>query len=95
RPNAFEKDGISWAEYASIIIFMLMPITYTRNAMNAYFYQVAPEYLVFPGSGYALLLLISVITWVIWKIGPDPDWGSFAGAFYFMGIYILFYITSI
>ncbi|WP_282138404.1 hypothetical protein [Rossellomorea aquimaris] len=95
RPNAFEKDGISWAEYASIIIFMLMPISYTSNAMNAYFYQVAPEYLVFPGSGYALLLLISVITWVIWKVGRDPDWGSFAGAFYFMGIYILFYITSI
>ncbi|WP_299745263.1 hypothetical protein [Rossellomorea sp. y25] len=95
RPNVFEKDGISWAEYASIIIFMLMPISYTGNAMNAYFYQVAPEYFVFPGSGYALLLVISAITWVIWKLGRDPDWGSFAGAFYFMGIYILFYITSI
>ncbi|MEI2665877.1 hypothetical protein [Rossellomorea sp. LJF3] len=95
RPNVFEKDGISWAEYASIIIFLLMPITYTSKAMNPYFYQVAPEYFVFPGSSYALLLLLSVITWVIWKKGRDPEWGSFAGAFYFMGIYVLFYITSI
>ncbi|WP_061811035.1 hypothetical protein [Rossellomorea vietnamensis] len=95
RPNVFEKDGISWAEYASIIIFLLMPITYTSKAMNPYFYQVAPEYFVFPGSSYALLLLLSVITWVIWKKGRDPEWGSFAGAFYFMGVYVLFYITSI
>lgn len=95
RPNVFEKEGVSWAEYASIIIFMLMPITYTSKAMNAYFYQVAPEYFVFPGSSYALLLLLSLITWVIWKKGRDPEWGSFAGAFYFMGIYVLFYITSI
>ncbi|MCR8849940.1 hypothetical protein NQ095_16090 [Rossellomorea sp. SC111] len=95
RPNVFEKDGVSWAEYASIIIFLLMPISYTSKAMNPYFYQVAPEYFVFPGSSYALLVLLSVITWVIWKKGRDPEWGSFAGAFYFMGIYVLFYITSI
>ncbi|NMH70677.1 hypothetical protein HF072_17995 [Bacillus sp. RO3] len=95
RPNVFEKEGVSWVEYASIIIFMLMPISYTSNAMNAYFYQVAPGYLLFPGSTYALLGLISVISFVIWKVARDPEWGSFAGAFYFMGIYILFYITSI
>ncbi len=95
RPNVFEKDGVSWAEYASIIIFLLMPISYTSKAMNPYFYQVAPEYFVFPGSSYALLVLLSVITWVIWKKGRDPEWGSFAGAFYFMGIYVLFYISSI
>ncbi|PFA68112.1 hypothetical protein CN378_08360 [Bacillus sp. AFS015802] len=95
RPNVFEKDGVSWAEYASIIIFMLMPISYTSKAMNPYFYQVAPEYFVFPGSSYALLVLLGVITWVIWRKGRDPEWGSFAGAFYFMGIYVLFYITSI
>jgi hypothetical protein len=95
KPNVFEKDGISWAEYAAIIIFLLMPITYTSKAMNPYFYQVAPEYFVFPGSSYALLLLLSVITWFIWKKGRDPEWGAFAGAFYFMGIYVLFYITSI
>ena len=95
RPNVFEKDGISWAEYASIILFLLMPISYTSKAMNPYFYQVAPEYFVFPGSSYALIVLLSVITWVIWKKGRDPEWGSFAGAFYFMGIYVLFYITSI
>ncbi|BCB06015.1 hypothetical protein [Bacillus sp. KH172YL63] len=95
RPNVFEKDGISWAEYVAVILFLFMPVSYTGNAMNAYFYQVAPDYFIFPGSSYILLLLISAMTWIIWKKGRDPEWGSFAGAFYFMGIYVLFYITSI
>ncbi|WP_064092006.1 hypothetical protein [Rossellomorea aquimaris] len=95
KPNTFETEGINWVEYASIVIFLIMPINYTSDAMNAYFYQMAPDYITFPGGGYALLLLISVVTTIIWKIGRDPDWGAFAGAFYFMGVYILFYITSI
>lgn len=67
RPNVFEKDGISWAEYVAVILFLFMPVSYTGNAMNAYFYQVAPDYFIFPGSSYILLLLISAMTWIIWK----------------------------
>ncbi|MGR3763092.1 hypothetical protein [Rossellomorea sp. NS-SX7] len=95
KPNAFEKDGISWVEYLAIIIFMFMPISYTQNAMNAYFHVMAPGYLVFPGSAYAVTIFLSVITLVIWKYGRDPDWGSMSGAFYYMGMYMLFYITFI
>jgi hypothetical protein len=95
KPNAFEKDGISWVEYLAIIIFMFMPISYTQDAMNAYFHQMAPGYLLFPGSAYAVTLFLSVITLIIWKIGRDPDWGSMSGAFYYMGTYMMFYITFI
>jgi hypothetical protein len=95
KPNAFEKDGISWVEYLSIIIFIFMPVSYTQNAMNAYFEQMAPGYLLFPGSAYAVITFLTVITLAIWKFGRDPDWGSMGGAFYFMGTYILLYITFI
>jgi hypothetical protein len=95
KPNAFEKDGISWVEYLSIIIFIFMPVSYTQNAMNAYFEQMAPGYLLFPGSAYAVTIFLTLITLAIWKFGRDPDWGSMGGAFYFMGTYILLYITFI
>ncbi len=95
RPNAFEKDGISWVEYLAIIIFMFMPISYTQDAMNAYFHLMAPGYLVFPGSAYAVTIFLSILTLVIWKFGRDPDWGSMSGAFYYMGMYMMFYITFI
>ncbi len=95
RPNDFEKEGINWVEYASIVLFLLMPVTYTGNAMDEYFYQMAPDYFTFPGSHYVILLFLSAITALIWKIGRDPDWGSFAGVFYFVGIYILLYMTSV
>jgi hypothetical protein len=95
KPNAFEKDGISWVEYLSIIIFIFMPVSYTQNAMNAYFEQMAPGYLLFPGSAYAVTIFLTLITLAIWKFGRDPDWGSMGGTFYFMGTYILFYITFI
>jgi hypothetical protein len=40
------------------------------------------------------LLVISALTSLLWKFGRDPDWGTFGGVFYFMGIYILLYATS-
>ncbi|MGM0854272.1 MAG: hypothetical protein ACQEWI_16955 [Bacillota bacterium] len=95
KPNIFEKEEINWVEYASIIMFLVMPITFITKAMGDYFYFAAPEYLMFSGSEYIVLLLISAITSLLWKLGRDPDWGTFGGVFYFMGIYILLYATSI
>jgi hypothetical protein len=95
KPNIFEKEDINWVEYASIILFILMPLTFIGKAMGDYFYLSAPEYLTFTGSEYILLLIISALTAFLWKIGRNPDWGTFGGAFYFMGIYILLYVTSI
>ncbi|BCB04355.1 hypothetical protein [Bacillus sp. KH172YL63] len=95
KPNVFEKEGIIWVEYASIILFMAMPFTFIGKAMGDFFYFAAPDYLTFSGSEYVLLLLISVLAALLWKWGRDRDWGSFGGAFYFMGIYILLYVTLI
>lgn len=95
KPNIFEKEGINWVEYASIILFILMPLTFIDKAMGDYFYFAAPLYLTFPGSEYVLLLIISALTALLWKFGRNPDWGTFGGVFYFMGIYILLYVTSI
>ncbi|MBN8194394.1 hypothetical protein JI667_19875 [Bacillus sp. NTK074B] len=95
KPNIFEKEEINWVEYASIILFIFMPLTFISKAMGDYFYFSAPAYLTFSGSEYVLLLVISVITALLWKVGRDPDWGTFGGVFYFMGIYILLYVTSI
>jgi hypothetical protein len=94
RPNIFEKDGINWVEYVSILIFLIMPLTFMNKAMNGYFYFVAPEYLTFSGSGYAGILVITLLTAIVWKFGRNPDWGTFGGVFYFMGVYILLYVTS-
>ncbi|MEG9298026.1 hypothetical protein V6B33_16295 [Mangrovibacillus sp. Mu-81] len=94
RPNIFEKDGINWVEYASILIFLIMPLTFINKAMNGYFYFAAPEYLTFSGSGYVGLLIITLLTAMVWKFGRNPDWGTFGGVFYFMGVYILLYVTS-
>ncbi|MFD2680490.1 hypothetical protein [Bacillus seohaeanensis] len=95
KPNAFEKDDINWVEYASIIIFLVMPITFISRAQSEYFHSVAPNYFSFTGSSWVWLLIISVISGLIWKYGRNPEWGTFAGAFYFMGAYILIFITSI
>ncbi|MDT9024489.1 MULTISPECIES: hypothetical protein [Rossellomorea] len=95
KPNIFEKEEINWVEYASIIMFLVMPITFITKAMGDYFYFAAPEYLMFSGSEYIVLLVISAITSLLWKVGRDPDWGTFGGVFYFMGIYILLYATLI
>lgn len=95
KPNIFEKEEINWVEYVSIAIFAAMPFTFVDKAMNAYFYEIAPSYLTFTGSGWILLLIITAVSAAIWKFGRDPDWGTFGGAFYFIGVYILLYITSI
>ncbi|MFI8687424.1 hypothetical protein [Rossellomorea sp. NPDC077527] len=95
KPNIFEKEEINWVEYASIILFILMPLTFIGKAMGDYFYFSAPDYLTFTGSEYVLLLVISALTALLWKVGRDPDWGTFGGVFYFMGIYILLYVSSI
>jgi hypothetical protein len=95
KPNIFEKEEINWVEYVSIAIFSVMPFTFVDKAMNAYFYEIAPSYLTFTGSGWVLLLIITAVSAAIWKFGRDPEWGTFGGAFYFIGIYILLYITSI
>ncbi len=95
KPNIFEREEINWVEYSSIVIFLAMPLTFISRAFNDYFYSVAPSYFTFSGSGWILLALFSVISAVIWKFGRDPEWGTFGGAFYFMGIYILLFITSI
>lgn len=95
KPNMFEKEEINWVEYASIILFILMPLTFISKAMGDYFYFSAPGYLTFTGSEYVLLAIISILTALLWKVGRDPDWGTFGGVFYFMGIYILLYVTSI
>ncbi|WP_421384915.1 hypothetical protein ACOJQI_09130 [Bacillus salacetis] len=95
KPNIFEKDDINWVEYVSILIFIIMPFTYMSKAMNPYFYEVAPFYYTFDYSGIILLILISIVTAIVWKIGRDPDWGTFAGVFYYMLVYMLFYIFSV
>ncbi|KPL57912.1 hypothetical protein [Rossellomorea vietnamensis] len=95
KPNMFEKEEINWVEYASIILFILMPLTFISKAMGDYFYFAAPGYLTFSGSEYVLLVIISILSALLWKVGRDPDWGTFGGVFYFMGIYILLYVTSI
>jgi hypothetical protein len=95
KPNIFEKEEINWVEYVSIAIFAVMPFTFVDKAMNSYFYEIAPSYLTFSGSGWVLLLIITAVSAVVWKFGRNPDWGTFGGAFYFIGIYILLYITSI
>ncbi|MGD6956096.1 hypothetical protein ACQCWA_13860 [Rossellomorea aquimaris] len=94
KPNIFEKEEINWVEYASIIMFLVMPLTFISKATGEYFYFAAPEYLMFSGSEYIVLLVISALTSLLWKFGRDPDWGTFGGVFYFMGIYILLYATS-
>jgi hypothetical protein len=94
KPNIFEKDGINWVEYASILIFLIMPLTFLGKTLNGYFYFAAPEYLTFTGSGYVGVMVISLLTALIWKFGRNPDWGTFGGVFYFMGVYILLYVTS-
>ncbi|WP_456271321.1 hypothetical protein [Bacillus sp. AK031] len=63
--------------------------------MNPYFYEMAPFYYTFPNSGSILLVLMSIITAAVWKWGRDPDWGTFAGVFYFMLVYMLIYIFSV
>jgi hypothetical protein len=95
RPNIFEKDDINWVEYASILIFIIMPYTYMSKAMNPYFYEMAPIYYTFDYSGIIVPLIISIVTAIVWKIGRDPDWGTFAGVFYFMLVYMMFYIFSV
>ncbi|WP_421378893.1 hypothetical protein ACOJQI_14010 [Bacillus salacetis] len=95
KPNIFEKEEINWVEYVSIAIFVVMPFTFVDKAMNNYFYEIAPSYLTFSGSSWVLLLIITAVSAVIWKLGRDPEWGTFGGAFYFIGVYILLYITSI
>ncbi|MGM0845343.1 MAG: hypothetical protein ACQEUT_10225 [Bacillota bacterium] len=95
KPNIFEKEEINWVEYVSIAIFSVMPFTFIDKAMNGYFYEIAPSYLTFTGSGWILLLIITALSAVVWKLGRDPEWGTFGGAFYFFGIYIMLYVTSI
>jgi hypothetical protein len=95
RPNIFEKEDINWVEYASILIFLVMPFTYMNKAMNPYFYEMAPFYYTFPYSGSILLVLMSIVTAAVWKWGRDPEWGTFAGVFYFMLVYMLIYIFSV
>ncbi|UTE73196.1 hypothetical protein M1I95_01210 [Rossellomorea marisflavi] len=95
KPNVFEREGISMAEYVTILIFLIMPFTYTGKAMGDYYYQVAPDILSFSGSGYAVMIVISVLTALVWKFGRNEEWGPFAGVFYFMGTYILLYISLI
>jgi hypothetical protein len=95
KPNIFEKDDINWVEYASILIFLVMPFTYMNKAMNPYFYEMAPFYYTFPNSGSILLVLMSIVTAAVWKWGRDPDWGTFAGVFYFMLVYMMIYIFSV
>ncbi|MBN8194222.1 hypothetical protein JI667_18995 [Bacillus sp. NTK074B] len=95
QPNSFEREGINIWEYISIILFLMMPLTYISRSMNDYFYYVAPEYLTFSGSSYIILIVISIITAVIWKLGRDPEWGTFSGAFYFMIVYTLLFVSSV
>ncbi|MFU8692302.1 hypothetical protein ACNA6I_20985 [Rossellomorea sp. FS2] len=95
KPNVLEKEGISMAEYVTILIFLIMPFTYTGKAMGDYFHQVAPGFLSFNGSGYAVMIVISLLTALVWKFGRNEEWGPFAGVFYFMGTYILLYISLI
>ncbi|MBM7584179.1 hypothetical protein JOC86_000716 [Bacillus pakistanensis] len=95
KPNIFEKDDINWVEYVSITLFAIMPFTYMEKAMNHYFYSMAPSYFTFSGSSWIILIVITILSAIIWKWGRNPEWGTFGGAFYFMGIYFLIYITSI
>ncbi|MGF2616690.1 hypothetical protein FZC84_02690 [Rossellomorea vietnamensis] len=95
KPNIFEKEEINWVEYVSIAIFAAMPFTFIDKAMNGYFYEIAPSYLTFTGSSWILLLIITAVSAGVWKLGRDPEWGTFGGAFYFIGVYIMLYVTSI
>jgi hypothetical protein len=95
KPNIFEKDDINWVEYLSMIIFSIMPFTYMEKAMNNYFYSMAPSYFTFSGSSWIILIVITILSALVWKWCRNPEWGTFGGAFYFMGIYILIYITSV
>jgi hypothetical protein len=95
KPNIFEKDDINWVEYVGIIIFLVMPFTYMSKAMNQYFYEVAPPYYTFTNSGIVILVVLSVLSALIWKWGRHPDWGTFAGVFYFMFVYLFLYISSV
>ncbi|WP_113928599.1 hypothetical protein [Bacillus sp. P14.5] len=81
RPNIFEIEDINWVEYASIALFLILPFTYMSRAMNSYFYEVAPSYYTFHYSDIFLLGAISLVTGIIWKVGRDPEWGTFAGVF--------------
>ncbi|WP_409253956.1 hypothetical protein V1502_08675 [Bacillus sp. SCS-153A] len=95
RPNIFEKDDINWVEYASIFLFILMPFTYMSKAMNPYFYEMAPFYYTFNYSGTVILIIITIISALIWKVGRDPEWGTFAGVFYYLFVYTALYIFSV
>ncbi|KUP06448.1 hypothetical protein Q75_07895 [Bacillus coahuilensis p1.1.43] len=82
-------------EYIAIAIFLILPAFYYTKGKTDYFLEMAPDYLTFSGSSLIIHLLLTLLTFVIYKLNRDEDWGVFAGTFYFMGMYVLLFLVTI
>ncbi|NDI35786.1 hypothetical protein [Chengkuizengella sediminis] len=86
----FDRDEVKWLEVTSILIYLIGQIILNQFVLNDSMNLKTPLGLSFFGSGIVTTLVIFTLTFMVYKLARNKEWGLFGDIFYFIGINLLF-----
>ncbi len=89
RSDIFERNERSWVEPVGILLYVGTMIYMMNEVLSERSFFAAPSYLNFDGSLIILPLIISIVTYLIYRWVMNKETGLFAGLFYYIGYNLL------
>ena len=89
KSDLFEKNERGWAEPVGILLYVSTMIYMLNQVLNDQSFYAAPPYLNFEGSLIIWPLMISALTYLVYRWLIEKETGLFAGLFYYMGYNLL------
>ena len=89
KNDIFERNERSWVEPVGILLYVGTMIYMLNQVLSDQSFYAAPAYLNFDGSLVIWPLIISVLTYIVYRWVMGKDTGLFAGLFYYMGYNLL------
>lgn len=86
----FEQRKTTWVEPVAILSYLLTQIYVMNELFSDKKLSFAPSYLSFEGGLIIWPILLSVLTYLIYKLSTSKDTGPFIGLTYYIGINLLF-----
>ncbi|OCA86622.1 hypothetical protein [Bacillus sp. FJAT-27986] len=89
KSDIFERNERSWVEPVGILLYIGTMIYMLNEVLSERSFFAAPSYLNFDGSLIIWPLIISIVTYMIYRWVMKEDTGLFAGLFYYIGYNLL------
>ncbi|MFS1511581.1 hypothetical protein VQL36_03970 [Chengkuizengella sp. SCS-71B] len=85
----FDQDEVKWLKVTTILTYLVGQIILNQFVLNDLMNLQTPLGLSFFGSGIVTTLVIFTLTFLVYRLARNKEWGLFGNISYFIGINLL------